>query len=220
MSVIPFARQIAAATAVNFAADLVNGQPQLPEWFELPDGGSITFVDGSGASRTFASLPAGYRAAVQMRSLTTATGIVRVGTNPMHAMMPSIPSAIGVSQLAGAALDVNAFAPVFELRVPFTAGITGAADDVAVLASAPFGFRILDAMIYVSTAKGSATVTVRSASGGGGSALSDALSVNATGVARNGSLTASPTVAAEGALYLRRSDRACAGELILLCAKS
>lgn len=219
MSVVPFARQLTAvASPVVFSDTVVNGDAQLPEWFEMPAGGSITFKDGTGTSRTFSDVPAGKAYAIQLREITSSTAIVRVGTNPLNAMAPSAPTAIAASQLG--APDAYGFAVDLTLRVAFTAATTGSADDVTILASAPFGFRILDAMLYVSTAKGSATVTLRSATGGGGSALSDDLSVNATGVVRNASLTASPTVAAAGALYLRRSDRACAGELILRCIKT
>lgn len=205
---------------VDFAATLVLGQPQLPEWFEMPNGGTIVFLDGSGTSVTYSSLPAGARYAVQIRKIVSATDVVRVGTNPMTALSPSVPSSILPSQLAGAASDTLGMAAVIMHRVAFTAGTTGSADDVTVLASAPFGFRIVDVILMISTAKGGATATLRTATGGGGSALSDALSVASTGVVRNASLTASPTVAAAGAIYMRRSDRACAGEVILLLAKS
>lgn len=205
---------------VDFAATLVLGAPQLPEMFEAPDGGDVSFKDGSNVTVTYTDLPAGYRAAVQVRKLLSSTGRVRVATNPMNAQVPSVPTSILPSQVAGIAADPNGIAAMMILRVPFTAATTGSADDVTVLASAPFAFRILDTFIYVSTAKGSATATLRSAAAGAGSALSDALSVNGTGVVRNTALTTSKTVAAEGALYLRRSDRDCAGELVLLIAKS
>lgn len=217
--VVPFAREIAASTAVDFSAVLQNGHPQLPEWFEMPDGGNITFVDGTGTSRSFTDLPAGYRAPIQMRSLTTATQKVRVGAGGAMGESPSVPSSIRVSQLAGAGVDADALAPMFTLRVAFSAGTTGSADDVTVLDAAPFAFRILDSFVIVTTAKSTQTVTLRSATSGGGSALSSAMSVGSTGRVRDAS-TASSTVAVDGAIYLRRSDRDCAGEVVLLCQKS
>lgn len=118
-----------------------------------------------------------------------------------------------------AALDADGIGPLFVIRKAFTAGTTGSADDVEVLAEAAFDFRIIDSFICVSTAKSANTVQLRSASGGGGSALSSAMSVGSTGRVRDAS-TASVTVSAEGAIYLRRSDRDCAGEVFLICAKS
>ena len=56
--------------------------------------------------------------------------------------------------------------------------------------------------------------------GGAGSALSDALSVNATGVIYNTTITGTGTVAAGGSLVLRRSDRACAGEIVVFLVKT
>lgn len=120
-----------------------------------------------------------------------------------------------------AVADASGVAPLLVIRKAFTAGITGSADDVSIFsANAPFGFRIVDAWINVATTKSAATVTVRDATAGGGTALSDALSVASSGVVRNTSLTATQTVAKDGSLVLRRSDRACAGELFLLVAKN
>lgn len=220
MSVIPFAREfLTVPSAVDFSANLVNGEPQLPEWFELPSGGTIVFKDGTGTSRTFTDLPAGYRMAAQLRELTSCTGVVRVGTNAITAMAPSAPSAIAPGSLAGEAADPDGIAPLLQMRVAFTAGTTGTADDVTILASAPFGFHIVDAFLHVSTAKASETGTLRSATAGGGTALSDAWSTTSTGVVRNSALTAPAAVAAESAIYLRRSDRAFAGTVVLVFAK-
>ena len=205
---------------VDFTTNIILGEPNLPEWFEMPNGGTIVFYDGSNTSVTYSGLPAGARYAVRIRKIVSATNVVRVGTNPMTALSPSVPSSILPSQLAGSASDTLGMAALIMHRVAFTAGTTGSADDVTIRESAPFGFRIVDVILHVSTAKGDATGTLRSATGGGGSALSDALSVASTGVVRNTALTASPTVAAAGAIYLRRYDRACAGQVILLLAKS
>jgi len=204
---------------VVFSTTLDGGQPRLPKWFELPDGGTIVFHDGTGTSVEYTDCPAGYRAAVEIRKIVSCTGRVRVGTNPMHAQAPSVPSSIGLSQLAGIAADPDGIAPMFVLTKAFTAGTTGTADDVTVLEAAPFAFKIVDSYVIVDDAKTSETVTLRSATGGGGSALSSAMSVNATGRVRDAS-TSIPSVAADSAIYLRRSDRDCGGVVVLLCAKS
>jgi hypothetical protein len=107
------------------------------------------------------------------------------------------------------------------LRKAFTAGTTGSADDVAVALAVPFGFRIVDVKLVVLTVKAAATVTLRTATAGGGSALSEALSVATAGYVRLGTAsTATTTVAAGGNVYLRRSDRACAGELLIELIKT
>lgn len=122
--------------------------------------------------------------------------------------------------VAGPAVDSAGLGDLMVIRKAFTAGVTGTADDVTIYSAAvPCGMRIVDAMIYVSTAKAGATVTLRSATGGGGSALSDDLSVAATGVVRNATLTATTTLSSGGTLVLRRSDRACAGEVVIFCQK-
>jgi hypothetical protein len=102
-------------------------------------------------------------------------------------------------------------------RKVFTAGVTGAADDVEIFnANCPYKVRIVDVIMCVTTAKGSATLTLRDTAGGSGTALTSDLSVNATGKVRDaGVATGSPTVAANGSVYARRSDRACAGELFI-----
>lgn len=117
------------------------------------------------------------------------------------------------------ATDAAGLGDVFAIRKAFTAGVTGAADDVTVYAAnAPFAMRILDVTMYVSTANAGDTITLRSATAGGGSVQSSALSLASTGVVRNAH-TATVTVAKGGSIYLRRSDRDCAGEVVILVQK-
>jgi hypothetical protein len=108
----------------------------------------------------------------------------------------------------------------FVIRVPFSAAAAGSADDVTIYnAAAPFSFRITDCHVKISTAIGGSTVTLRSASGGAGSALSSALSSAATGTARNND-SDSRAVATNGSLFLRRSDRGVAGEITINCVRT
>lgn len=216
---IPFAREIAASTAVDFTTTLDFGFPRLPQAIEMPDGGTLVFTDGSGTSRTFSDLPSGWRGVFEIRALSASTTQkCRVYSSAAAAQVASVPTSIEPSQLAGVAADASGLAAVFQIRKAFTAGVTGAADDVTVLASAPFAFDILDSYVIVDDAKTSETVTLRTATGGGGSALSSAMSVNATGRVRDAS-TSIPQVSAAGAIYLRRSDRDCGGVVVLICAK-
>jgi hypothetical protein len=108
----------------------------------------------------------------------------------------------------------------FDDRRVFTAGVAGTADDVTIYnADAPFAFRIVDVKVLISTAVGGSTVQLRDTSGGGGSALSSALSSAATGTVRNND-TASRLVSANGSVFLRRSDRGVAGEVIFTCRRA
>ncbi len=94
-------------------------------------------------------------------------------------------------------------------------GAAGTADDVTIYnANAPFAFRILDVTWLVSTAVALSTVQLRDTSGGGGAALSSALTSAVAGTARNND-TATRTVAAGSSVFLRRSDRAVVGEIVI-----
>lgn len=121
----------------------------------------------------------------------------------------------------GLGSELNGLGPVFTIRNQFVAGTGGAPDDVAIIAASavPFGFRIEDVTLQVSTAVGGSTCQLRTASGGGGAALSSALSSAATGTVRNNDTT-TRTVAANGTVFLRRSDGAVAGTVIAWCVKT
>lgn len=92
------------------------------------------------------------------------------------------------------------------------AGSAGA-DDVTLVSSMPSKCYILKVDVMPTATVSMGTVTIRTASGGGGTALSSAVACAAagtlgssTGVAGNGA-----TVAAGTALYARRSDGTVAG---------
>jgi hypothetical protein len=136
-----------------------------------------------------------------------------------------------VTQLTEVGIDDNAVTPAMVapegssmsvpvlFRVPFTAGVAGTADDVTVTLSAPFAFTVADAWVKVTTAIGGSTLTLRSASGGLGSALSSAMSSASAATVRNND-TEDRTVAANGSVYLRRSDRGVAGVLYVQVVKT
>lgn len=129
------------------------------------------------------------------------------------------PAAIGAADMAPVASTDKASGLVL-IRIPMTALAAGTADDVTGYAvnTLPFKFRVCDAWAHVSANIAASTLSVRTQAAGAGTLLAT-LSGNATG--RN-SMTA-PTasaVATPGAtegLFVRRSDRAVAGEVMLLC---
>lgn len=100
-------------------------------------------------------------------------------------------------------------------RFAFSAGAGGSADDVTLLAATPFPIGLLEYHVTISTAVGGSTVQVRTATGGGGSALGQALSTAATGLIRETTRTAGSLVAAGTPLILRRSDSGVAGQINL-----
>jgi hypothetical protein len=102
----------------------------------------------------------------------------------------------------------------------FAAGAGGSADDVSIFTSnAPFNFRILEVIVYTTTAVASSTVTLRSATGGLGSALSSAISTTVAGQTSNNN-TATTTVASASSLIVRRSDSGVAGEVVIFAVKT
>ena len=110
------------------------------------------------------------------------------------------------------------FASVGVLRVTFSAALS-AADDITIFSSnAPFGFRILDVQVLISATVALSTVQLRSASGGGGTAYSDAFPSSSLGRKYDsGSVISNvtKTVAQNGSLYLRRSSGLVAGEMLV-----
>ncbi len=103
---------------------------------------------------------------------------------------------------------------VFQLA----AGAGGSADDVTLFSSAlPFKCQLLDAYVKSDTTVSMGTVTLRSASGGGGTALSSAITAAAAGiVSRSAGVAGIATALASGSsLYARRSDSAIAGQLVI-----
>lgn len=159
-------------------------------------------------------------------SAASVSGSVRVPTSGSGRWLVTVPSSLALPDGAadlGALATVSAGgeAPLFVIRKAFTAAGPGAADDVTIYAAAaPYAFRIVDVTCIVATAISTKTATLRSASAGGGSALSDAFDCGSTGVKRNTSVTASSTVAAGGSLYIRRSDNGLAGEVFILAMKT
>lgn len=68
------------AAGKSFTTTDVAGLPAaMPNWFELPNGGTLVGVDADGTAVTLSSLNANQRYAVTLRSITTCTGTIRIG---------------------------------------------------------------------------------------------------------------------------------------------
>lgn len=105
------------------------------------------------------------------------------------------------------------------IRKAFTALAAGTADDVTVFAvdELPAKFRVVDAHAFIVTAVNPSTIALRTAAAAGGTLLGT-LDTAATGrVSMTGTATAVATPAADAGLFLRRSDRGVAGEVIIIC---
>lgn len=109
----------------------------------------------------------------------------------------------------------------FVFAVPLVAGTPGTADDVVFFAAnAPFGFQVIDSWGDPATAISTKTATVRTATGGGGSALSSALDFGTANVRTRNTLGSSGSVAKGGSLVVRRSDRGIAGTVFVHVLKT
>jgi hypothetical protein len=143
---------------------------------------------------------------VKVAGLTSGTPILTIAGAPAQAVVPE----------AVNAADATGLGIVMAITVPMVAGAAGTADDVAIYtADAPFAFRVLDTVLFISTLINPSTVTLRDAAAGAGNALSDALVSTTTGTKRNTALTALGSVALGGSLVLRRSDRGVAGTAVI-----
>jgi hypothetical protein len=111
----------------------------------------------------------------------------------------------------------------YAIRQAFAAGVGATADDVVIYnANAPFALRILDAQLLVKTAVAVSTATLRNATGGGGSPLSDDFDTTAAVRVRDAGAAVQETqvISLGGTLVLRRSKNTVAGEVILLVTKA
>jgi hypothetical protein len=133
--------------------------------------------------------------------------------------------AVTAAKLADSSVEPANLIASITFGVPFivtqamAAGAAGTADDVTIYnADAPFAFRILDVWALLSAAVVGSTIQLRSATGGGGSARSSVLSSASTGTQRNND-TATQTVGSGGSLFIRRSDRAVAGRVMVMAVR-
>lgn len=159
----------------------------------------------------------------RMKSVIAATGRgdISVAVTPSadelaSGLLAPPQSVQGADVAPVAAADVFG-GPLIVVRKTFTAAPAGAPDDVtlAALGGLPYKFRVVGGFLYLSAAVGASTATVRSRSGGAGTALAAFDSSLSVGVPTNTATAAIAPASTEG-LFLRRSDRSIAGEVILL----
>lgn len=122
-------------------------------------------------------------------------------------------------QLSPMALGAVTLAPVLCLEVLVTAAAAAARDVSIFTANAPHSLSVLSAE-WTGTTAGAAdsTAQLRTATGGGGTALSGPIPLDAAGRSREGNggtLPATTTVARGGSMVFRMSDGAAAGRLIV-----
>jgi hypothetical protein len=93
---------------------------------------------------------------------------------------------------------------------------TGAAADDILIGASPSAYNMVayEILLQISTAVGATTAQLRSDLGGGGLALSSAMSMAATGTVRNNDVTITP-VPTGTLFYLRRSNGNTAGTVII-----
>ena len=189
---------------------------------------AIPYVDVSRTPAEISSMD-GLQAAVAAGTLSAAVtysaaelAAIDSANQPLASLL--VDGAVTDSAIAPVSAAAIAAAPVMFFKA-FAAGAAGTADDVTVYAvnTLPYKIRILDARASIATAVGGSTLTVRSAAGGAGTQAA-VVSSAATGIARASALGSANTsvVLTPGAsvgLFIRRSDRGVAGELVIMARR-
>jgi hypothetical protein len=116
--------------------------------------------------------------------------------------------------------SATGIAPEEIIRVPFTAGAGGSADDITVYAVGALPaakLRILDMYVEVATAVSASTLSARSAAAGGGTLCAQCASAATGRNGQNTAVTASQvlTNGASVGLFIHRSDNGVAGEAFI-----
>lgn len=103
------------------------------------------------------------------------------------------------------------------LPVVGSIGVVGTPDDITVFnANCPYPIEVINTFGRVTSNLAGVTWVGRTASGGGGTIITDTMSWAALGIAPvSVALASITTIAAGGSLFIRRSDRATAGKLYL-----
>lgn len=101
--------------------------------------------------------------------------------------------------------------------VPVAAGLAGTADDVTIIAPGTFPakLRVIDCAAIVTTTVVGSTWTLRDSALGAGLAMSSALSSAAAAKVRDALATVTQVMLKPKGLFLHRSDRGTAGEVIV-----
>lgn len=166
------------------------------------------------------------RSASQLSAMVGLQKEVEAGTVTVAATMESFETASGLAippgtveagDAAAVAATAAAAAPL-EIRKAFTALGAGVPDDVVIYAvnTLPYKIRVLDAYALVSTAIAATTLDVRDQAAGAGqlaATMSSATAGRAAMTGPNASVVLTP--GATIGLFIRRSDRGVAGEVVI-----
>jgi hypothetical protein len=128
--------------------------------------------------------------------------------------------AVTAAKLEAVDITALAYGVPFFVVLPFVAGTPGSPGDITVFnANCPYKLRYIDSFVKVSTAVGSSTLTLRTATAGGGNQLSSAMATaSAAALARDalgGAGLVNHTLAVGASLYGRASDIGIAGTLYI-----
>jgi hypothetical protein len=106
--------------------------------------------------------------------------------------------------------------PIYVLKHDFAAGGGGVADDVILFdGDAPWKFRVIEAILLVSTSVAASTAVFRDTKDGLGNTLSDSLVTSANGRKRSTDIEITAEIPKDGTFVLRRSDNGIAGSIII-----
>lgn len=216
LTVTPVTGTINGASALTFAAGTYSLALFSDGTTWLTPGLSTTTIDalaGAGLSRSGTALAVNGSTSIVVTGdqVTRAalTGDVTAGANTNATTLSD--SVIVPSKLVASLT----FGVPFFITQALTGGVAGSADDVTIYnANAPFAFRILDCWLIFSVGVVGSTVQLRDTAGGGGGVLSSALASVTPGTSRNND-TSTRAVAANGSVFVRRSDRSVAGRIII-----
>ncbi len=172
-----------------------------------------------GASITTSRFEADLSRMKSVQDALAAGTITMVTTPTANEMASGMLAGLGVSEPVSSTTKIG---DEFDIRWAFTAGAAGAPDDVTVYAlnTVPFKFRVLDMYGVISTAL-AGTIQAQPVTGGAGTILGE-ISSTATGHQTSTATVTTTQVVTPGSsvgLFLRRSDRGVAGEVVLHCRR-
>lgn len=171
------------------------------------------------------------RYASDLPRMTSLQAAIAAGSAALTVAYSSNELASGLTQAPQSTTDKSA-QPVaadatatqeIEVRKTLTAGVAGTPDDVTVYAlnALPYKCRVIDAYAIISTAIGASTLQIRSQAAGAGTLCAE-ISSAALGKAEWDSTVTATQVLTPGSsvgLFIRRSDRGVAGEVVVVLRK-
>lgn len=172
--------------------------------------GIITFANGSTSSTLGNRISGSSNIAFQLTEPGDCIYLARIDGGPGRWQTV----ARAIRPLAVQPLPIATPGAIIYGRRGFSA--TGAAADDILIGASPSAFNMVayEVLLQISTAVGGSTAQLRSDLGGGGLALSSAMSMAATGTVRNNDTTITP-VPTGTLFYLRRSNGNTAGTVII-----